>query len=98
MFAAVHRRHSIWARRRGVLLPLSAGVEGWVEHSKHIACPILFVAGNDDFICGPTQARLLVGHNPIATTVVLADCGHFVMLVAPDAYRDAVTHLLGTFG
>jgi proline iminopeptidase len=60
-----------------------------------IAAPTLVIAGEEDFITGPLSAADLSEGIPGAETVVLPDCGHFVFVEAPEAFRHAVLAFLG---
>jgi proline iminopeptidase len=55
-----------------------------------IECPLLVIAGEDDLICGPAQARMIAGGAPAATVVTIPDCGHDPELEAPDELRRAI--------
>ena len=56
-----------------------------------IRCPTLVVAGEDDFICGPAQARLLVEAIPASRLVLIPDCGHLAMFEKEAEFVEAVT-------
>jgi len=51
--------------------------------------PLLAIAGSDDFITPPDQARRLVEGVPTARAVVIEDAGHFPFVEQPDAYLAA---------
>jgi proline iminopeptidase len=55
-----------------------------------ISCSLLVIAGEDDLICGPAQARMIAGGAPAATVVTIPDCGHDPELEAPDELRRAI--------
>jgi pimeloyl-ACP methyl ester carboxylesterase len=55
-----------------------------------IQCPLLVIAGEEDLICGPAQARVIAGGAQAATLVTIPDCGHDPELEAPDELRRAV--------
>jgi proline iminopeptidase len=59
-----------------------------------IACPTLVLVGELDFICGPSQAKLVVQEIPHAELVAIPESGHFVPAEAPEAFRDAVVRFL----
>jgi pimeloyl-ACP methyl ester carboxylesterase len=61
---------------------------------SEIRCPTLVVAGEDDFICGPAQARLLVDAIPGSRLVLIPDCGHLPSCEARATYRAAVAEFL----
>ena len=55
-----------------------------------VRCPTLVLAGAEDFIAGPAQARHLVQGIRRATYAVVAGCGHMIPLEAPDEFRELV--------
>jgi proline iminopeptidase len=55
-----------------------------------IQAPALVVAGELDAICGPAQARPIVGGLTDAEMVLIPDCGHMPGLESPDAFRAAI--------
>jgi pimeloyl-ACP methyl ester carboxylesterase len=59
-----------------------------------ITSPTLIVAGDLDFICGPTQARPIAGGITGAQLVMLLGCGHIPSIEAPQQYRHAVEEFL----
>jgi pimeloyl-ACP methyl ester carboxylesterase len=59
-----------------------------------ITAPTLVLTGEDDFICGPVNARELAEGIDGAELVLLDDCGHFVFVEAPERFRDAVAGFL----
>jgi proline iminopeptidase len=59
-----------------------------------ITCPTLVIAGEDDFICGPAQARLVAGTIPGSRLVLVPGCGHMLSCEAPAVYREAVADFL----
>ncbi len=61
-----------------------------------IACPTLVVAGDADFICGPSQALPIADGIPGAHLEVIPDCGHLPVVEAPETYRKAVTRFLSS--
>lgn len=61
-----------------------------------IASPTLVVAGELDFLCGPSQARPIRNAIPGAELEILPDCGHFPTFEAPQAYSEAVHRFLAT--
>lgn len=63
---------------------------------SRIQCPTLIVAGEDDFICGPTQARVIADGVAHSRTVLIAECGHIPSCEAPSQYRQAVEDFLSS--
>lgn len=61
---------------------------------ERVAAPTLVVTGADDFVTGPVCSAEIAAAIPDAREVVVPDCGHFVFVEAPDAFREAVTSFL----
>ena len=61
-----------------------------------VQAPVLLVAGELDFICGPAQARPIAEALPSATLALIPDCGHIPSVESPDHYRAAVTDWLAS--
>jgi pimeloyl-ACP methyl ester carboxylesterase len=59
-----------------------------------ITARTLILVGVDDFICGTASAAELQARIPAARTVVLEDCGHFLWVEQPEAFRRAIFELL----
>ncbi|MEA2510340.1 MAG: proline iminopeptidase [Actinomycetota bacterium] len=55
-----------------------------------IQCPLLVIAGEEDLICGPAQAKTIADGARAATLVTIPDCGHDPELEAPDELKRAV--------
>lgn len=55
-----------------------------------ITAPTLVITGEDDFICGPVNARELAAGIDGAELVLIRRCGHFVFVEQPERFRDAV--------
>jgi pimeloyl-ACP methyl ester carboxylesterase len=60
-----------------------------------IAAPTLVITGEEDFITGPPSAADLSEGIAGAETVLLPDCGHFIFVEAPEAFRDSVLSFVG---
>ena len=56
--------------------------------------PTLILAGEQDFICGPTCAKDIAGAIVGAKTVIIPGAGHFLFLEAADRLRDEVTRFV----
>ena len=56
----------------------------------NITRPTLVVSGELDLICGPAQARQVVGAVAGSELVIVADCGHIPAWEAPQQFRAAV--------
>jgi len=61
---------------------------------SRIDAPTLILAGEQDFICGPTCAKDIGGAIPGAKTVLIPGAGHFLFLEAADRLRDEVTRFV----
>jgi proline iminopeptidase len=55
-----------------------------------VRCPALVVVGEEDFICGPAQGRVIAGLLPAATYMAISGCGHFPAHERPDQLRAVV--------
>jgi pimeloyl-ACP methyl ester carboxylesterase len=60
-----------------------------------IEAKTLVITGEDDFITGPVSAREIAEALPGARLELLPDCGHFIFVEQPAAFRDAVERFLG---
>lgn len=58
-----------------------------------VRCPTLLLTGELDLICGPAHGRAVAREIPPAQLVTVPDCGHFVPVEAPEAFREAVIGL-----
>jgi pimeloyl-ACP methyl ester carboxylesterase len=61
-----------------------------------ITCPTFVIAGELDFISGPTQARPIASAIRGARLLVIPDCGHSPSIEAPPEYRQAVLGFLSS--
>lgn len=59
-----------------------------------IQCPLLVIAGEQDLICGPAQAKMIADGAQAATLVTIPDCGHDPELEAPHELLRAVAEWL----
>lgn len=62
-----------------------------------LAMPILAIVGEHDWAVPPNQARYYESA-PAGRMLVIPDCGHFVQVEKPAAYRDAVIDWLAETG
>lgn len=69
----------------------SAGAAAWLGRIRR---PALVVAGENDSVGGPAQARQIAREIPGAHLTVLPDCGHLPALEAPEAHREVVIDFL----
>ena len=61
-----------------------------VERAKAVRCPTVLVVGDGDLMTPPGKARPLGSAIAGSRTVVIADCGHFMMVERPDQTLDAL--------
>lgn len=97
-------RQEMMAAVTGTLKTSLAAVQEWTGNLAQtidlrpllgrIRGPVLIVAGEHDFICGPAQARPIARETPGSRLVVLADCGHLPVIESPDEYRREVLGFL----
>jgi proline iminopeptidase len=66
--------------------------EEWAltPHLGEISAPTLVVVGRDDFICPPSQAKIMHDRIPNSELVVFEKSGHFAYVEEPEAFIDAV--------
>jgi proline iminopeptidase len=66
--------------------------EGWdlTPRLSEISAPTLILVGRDDFICPPSQAKILHEGIPNSELVVFERSGHFAHAEEPEAFFDAV--------
>ena len=66
--------------------------EGWsvVPRLGEISAPTLVLVGRDDFICPPSQAKIMHERIPNSELVVFEQSGHFPYIEEPQAFFDAV--------
>ena len=55
-----------------------------------LACPVLVLVGEHDFICGPAWARAIADATPTATYHEFQGVGHMPQYEAPDEFRRVV--------
>lgn len=60
------------------------------EDLARLACPVLVLVGEHDFICGPLWARAIAESSPMATLHVFPGVGHIPQYETPDAFRRVV--------
>jgi len=67
-------------------------VEEWDLTSRlsEISTPTLILVGRDDFICPPSQAKIMHEGIPNSELVVFEDSGHAAHVEEPEAFFDAV--------
>ncbi len=79
---------------------LNEGFGGFLQHFnfvpqlKKIKCPTLVLAGQDDWICRPSQSKIIAQHIPHAQLKIFRNCGHALAVDAHDKYIRAVKRFL----
>ncbi len=79
------------------------GMEIWSKWDvrprlREIACPALVLSGRFDYICPPTQARIIADGIPDSVLVEWDDCGHFMWLEQPERFFTTIRNWLKTSG
>lgn len=74
----------------GIVPPAETAAYNVLPRLGEIAVPTLIVVGDDDFICPPSQARLLHGGIRGSRLEILEACGHLPHVEAPEAFFPAV--------
>jgi proline iminopeptidase len=72
-------------------------IEDWdlTPRLGEILAPTLIVVGKDDFICPPSQAKIMHEGIPNSELVVFERSGHFTHVEEPEAFFDTVRGWLG---
>ena len=67
-------------------------LEGWDLTARlgEISAPTLIVAGEDDIICPPSQAKIMHERIPNSELVIFGRSGHVPYVEEPEAFFDAV--------
>ena len=67
-------------------------VEDWdlTPRLGEISAPTLILVGKDDFVCPPSQAKIMHEDIPNSELVVFENSGHFTHVEEPEAFFDAV--------
>jgi proline iminopeptidase len=67
-------------------------IEDWdlTPRLGEISAPTLILVGRDDFICPPSQAKIMHEGIPNSELVVFENSGHFAHVEEPEAFFDAV--------
>jgi proline iminopeptidase len=82
----------------GTIVSVEAGkageaiTEGWdlTSHLGEISARTLILVGRDDFICPPSQAKIMHERIPDSELVVFENSGHFAHVEEPDAFCAAI--------
>jgi proline iminopeptidase len=81
---------------------LNEGFGGFLRHFnfipqlKKIKCPTLVLAGQEDWICRPSQSKIIAEHIPDAQLKIFRNCGHAIAVDAHDRYIKAIKEFLNT--
>jgi pimeloyl-ACP methyl ester carboxylesterase len=59
-----------------------------------VRCPVLSIGARHDHICPPADLEAWDRLTPAATTVLLEECGHMLMLERPQAFNEQVERFL----
>ncbi len=72
-------------------------LEGWDLTARlgEISAPTLILVGRDDFVCPPSQAKVMYECIPNSELVILESSGHLAHLERPEAVFDAARGWLG---
>ena len=82
-------KYSIAAAQRG----MSQRPESF-ETLKKILCPTLLIAGSEDILTPPSEARSMAEHLPNPELEIIQGAGHLSNLEAPEAFNAVVTKWL----
>lgn len=90
-----NKSKTIWSHQA-----LNEGFSGFLRHFnfvpklKKIKCPTLILAGNEDWICRPSQSKIIAQHIPHAKLKIFRNCGHAIAVDANEKYIKAIQHFL----
>jgi len=67
-------------------------IEGWdlTPRLGEISAPTLILVGRDDFVCPPSQAKIMHEGIPNSQLAIFENSGHFTHVEEPEAFFDAV--------
>jgi proline iminopeptidase len=67
-------------------------IEGWdlTPRLCEVSAPTLILVGRDDFVCPPSQAKIMHEGIPNSELAVFENSGHFTHVEEPEAFFDAV--------
>jgi proline iminopeptidase len=66
----------------------------FISKLKKITCPTLILAGQDDWICDPSQSKIIAQHIPHSELKIFKNCGHALAVDAHEKYIKAVKKFL----
>ncbi|MCD6039672.1 MAG: alpha/beta hydrolase [Gammaproteobacteria bacterium] len=90
-----NKSQTVWSHEA-----LNEGFGGFLQHFdfipklKKIKCPTLVLAGQEDWICRPSQSKIIATHIPHAQLKIFRDCGHMIAVDAQQRYIKAVKGFL----
>ncbi|EKD72118.1 MAG: hypothetical protein ACD_46C00003G0001 [uncultured bacterium] len=68
----------------------------FIPKLKKITCPTLILAGEDDWICRPNQAKQIAENIPHSQLKIFKNCGHAVAIDAHEKYIHLIKKFLQT--
>lgn len=92
---AFSKSMTIWSHEA-----LNEGFKGFLHHYdviaklKKITCPTLILAGQEDWICSPAQAKTIAQHIPHSRLKIFKHCGHAIAVDAHAQYIKIIKHFL----
>lgn len=66
----------------------------FIPQLKKIKCPTLVLAAQDDWICPPSQSKIIAKHIPNAQLKIIKDSGHSVSIDQNEKYIKAIRQFL----
>jgi proline iminopeptidase len=78
------------ARRKGATQEQLEALDASAEDEGEISTPTLILVGRDDFVCPPSQAKIMHEGIPNSELIVFEKSGHFTHVEEPEAFFDAV--------
>jgi proline iminopeptidase len=89
------RAKTIWSHEA-----MNAGFGGFLRNFnlipklKKITCPTLILAGQEDWICPPSQSKIIAKHIPHAKLKIFKNCGHALAVDAHAQYINIIKRFL----
>lgn len=66
----------------------------FIPQLKKIKCPTLVLAGQEDWICRPSQAKIIAQHIPKAQLKIFRNCGHAIGIDVHDKYIKTIKRFI----
>lgn len=66
----------------------------FITHLKKIECPVLIMAGKNDWVCVPMHSKMMAENIPNATLKIFNRCGHSLTTDANDKYLRSIIQFL----